>query len=298
MSKDESKKRRYTEEEFALILRKASEIQDSPKGGGKGSAGSGLTLEEVQSIATEAGMDPQAVSRAAALLGAMEWEERSGLAAILFGAPGKFHMDFEVPGKLPPEELGRVLELIRRTAEHQGEAAEVLGGVEWKTVGELSAINVNITPRGDATSIQIVGDRSGAGAVTFTFPMAGAAILVGALGAAFEPTSTVGIVSLISGVLGSGFLVARTLWVTGGRRFHKKLSRLMDVVSTGVQAGTVPPFELGAVEEEPGIRAGRVARKLGVPRSSVTRALPAVEEAGLLLSEDGRGGLWPWRRDP
>jgi len=250
VSNDESKKRRYSEEEFALILRKASEIQDSPKGGGKGGAGSGLTLDEIRSVANEAGIDPVAVSRAAALLGTMEWEERSGLSAAIFGAPGKFHLDFEVPGKLPPEELGRILELIRRSAEHQGEAAEVLGGVEWKTVGELSAINVNITPRGDATSIQIVGDRSGAGAVTFTVPLTVSAILVGALGAAFEPTSAVGIVSLVSGILGGGFLFARTLWVTGGRSFHKKLSRLMDAVSTGVEAGTLPPFKLEEREDE------------------------------------------------
>lgn len=50
------------------------------------------------------------------------------------------------------------------------------------------------------------------------------------------------------------------------------------------------------VRQQPGIRPGRIARRLGVPRSSVTRALPALDEAGLLLSEDRRGGLWPWRR--
>jgi len=32
------------------------------------------------------------------------------------------------------------------------------------------------------------------------------------------------------------------------------------------------------VEQEPGIRPGRVARELGIPRSSVIRALPALEE--------------------
>ena len=65
MSSDETKKRRYTEEEFALILRKASEIQESPGEGPGRHPGQGLTLEEIQSIAAEAGIDPQAVSRAA-----------------------------------------------------------------------------------------------------------------------------------------------------------------------------------------------------------------------------------------
>lgn len=50
------------------------------------------------------------------------------------------------------------------------------------------------------------------------------------------------------------------------------------------------------VEQQPGIHPGQVAHTLHIPRSSVTRALPAMEEAGLLLSEDGKGGLWAWRK--
>lgn len=49
------------------------------------------------------------------------------------------------------------------------------------------------------------------------------------------------------------------------------------------------------VRREPGIRSGGIARKIGIPRSSVTRALPALDDVGMLLSEDRRGGLWPWR---
>ncbi len=252
MSDDDSTRRRYTEEEFALILRKASEIQESPRGGSGKASGQGLTLEEIQSIAGEAGIDPRAISKAAALLGTLEWEEKRGLAAAIFGSPGKYHLNFEVPGTLKPEEIGRLLEVIRRSVEHQGEASEVLGGVEWKTVGELSAINVNISPRGDSTSIQIVGDRAGAGALTFTFPMAGASILVGALGAAFEPSSAAGIVSLIGGLLGSGFLLSRTLWVTGSRRFHKRLTRLMETLSGAVETAALPPPSADSAQRNAG----------------------------------------------
>ncbi|MCJ7629849.1 MAG: hypothetical protein MUO50_15850, partial [Longimicrobiales bacterium] len=140
MSDEGSNKRRYSEEEFALILRKASEIQLSSGNQSARLGTGGLTLEEIRSIATEAGIDPEAVTRAASVLGAMKWDEKAGLAAAIFGGPGKFHLDCELPGRLPPEEMGRILEQIRRAAEHQGEASEVLGGVEWKTVGELSAI--------------------------------------------------------------------------------------------------------------------------------------------------------------
>lgn len=44
------------------------------------------------------------------------------------------------------------------------------------------------------------------------------------------------------------------------------------------------------VEQEPGIRPGRVAKELGIPRSSVMRALPALDDEGLLLYEDQKGG--------
>jgi hypothetical protein len=239
VSNDDSTKRRYSEEEFAIILRKASEMQERP--GIRRGTGEGLSLEEIKSIAGEAGIHPDVVARAAALLGTAQWGEKSGVVAAIFGGAGKYHLDFEIPGRLPPEERGRVLEVIRRVAEHQGDAREVLGGVEWKTVGELSSINVNVSPRGDRTSIQIVGDRGGAGAVTFTLPMAGAAILMGALGGALEPTSALGILSLVTGLLGSGFLLSRTLWVRGGKIFRKRLTRLMDALSGTVEEVAVLP---------------------------------------------------------
>lgn len=50
------------------------------------------------------------------------------------------------------------------------------------------------------------------------------------------------------------------------------------------------------IKEHPGKRPGFVARLLGLNRSEVTRALPALEDKGLLVSEDEKGGLWPFRK--
>lgn len=50
------------------------------------------------------------------------------------------------------------------------------------------------------------------------------------------------------------------------------------------------------IEAHPGKRAGFIARLLRLNRSAVTRALPALEERGLLVSEDMKGGLWPFRK--
>lgn len=50
------------------------------------------------------------------------------------------------------------------------------------------------------------------------------------------------------------------------------------------------------LEQHPGITAAELARKLDVPNSTVQRRLPSMEEAGYLLSEDDKGGLWPFGR--
>lgn len=47
------------------------------------------------------------------------------------------------------------------------------------------------------------------------------------------------------------------------------------------------------VEENPGKKAGFIARLLGLNRSEVTRSLPALDEKGLLVYEDEEGGLYP-----
>ncbi len=51
-----------------------------------------------------------------------------------------------------------------------------------------------------------------------------------------------------------------------------------------------------SIEDYPGKRPGFLARILNLPRSSITRTLPTMEEEGYLLSEDQNGGLWPFSR--
>ena len=52
----------------------------------------------------------------------------------------------------------------------------------------------------------------------------------------------------------------------------------------------------GKFKEHPGRRPGYIARLLGLHRSEVTRALPILEARGYLLSEDEKGGIWPFKR--
>jgi Mn-dependent DtxR family transcriptional regulator len=50
------------------------------------------------------------------------------------------------------------------------------------------------------------------------------------------------------------------------------------------------------IEQNPGRKAGFLAKLLGWNRSEVSRRLPALDEKGYLVSEDEDGGLWPFCR--
>lgn len=50
------------------------------------------------------------------------------------------------------------------------------------------------------------------------------------------------------------------------------------------------------IQENPGISLAELARRLNLSRSTITRRLPSIEEAGYLYFEDEKGGLWPFNR--
>ena len=50
------------------------------------------------------------------------------------------------------------------------------------------------------------------------------------------------------------------------------------------------------VQSSPGILPAGLAEKLQVSRSTITRRLPSMEEAGYLYYEDDEGGLWSFKK--
>lgn len=51
------------------------------------------------------------------------------------------------------------------------------------------------------------------------------------------------------------------------------------------------------IQENPGISQAALAQELDVERSTITRRLPSLEEAGYLYYEDDEGRLWPFDPD-
>ncbi|NIM50388.1 MAG: hypothetical protein GTO22_14250 [Gemmatimonadales bacterium] len=221
--------RRFSDEEFALILRKAAELQE---GGSKPPAlRTGMSLEEIQSIAAEAGIDPDRVAQAASLL---VRSDRPRMAVRLFGGPSSYHLEHTAKGEISQEDLGRMLDVIRKATKHQGQGTRVLDALEWKTQAETSQINVNVTPRDGETTIQIIADRSGTGALmtmVFTMPWVILAVIVGTQ---LDANSLAEVAGILAGAAGGAFVSFRTFWKTTTRRFRRKLAGLMEDLTDAV----------------------------------------------------------------
>ncbi|UCC82111.1 MAG: hypothetical protein JSW46_14085 [Gemmatimonadota bacterium] len=219
--------RRYSDSEFALILRKAFELEEHRTGGG---SGEGLTLQEIQAVAAEMGLDPASVERAAVL----HPVAGEGALVRLFGGPSLYQMQYTAAGEISRDSLTRVVDAIRRVTGHQGKVTEVLGSLEWETVGELSLIHVTVSPLEGQTVVRVLANRGPAGGLTYFLPGVVGLLGIGIIGAITEPTTAVGITSLVAGCLGGAFLTARTIFKTTTKRFRSKLRDLMDATSRAI----------------------------------------------------------------
>ena len=227
---------RYTESEFALILRKALELQDRQGGI---DAGHGLSLREIQAIAAEIGLDPALIERAASLVPHTD----EGRMVRLFGGPSVYQMECVASGEIAREDMGKLVDAIRRVTGHQGQVTEVLGSLEWRTVGEVSQILVTVSPRDGRTSVKILANRGGAGVLTFLFPGLAGLVSIGIAGAIIEPSTVPGVLSIVVTALGGAFLTSRTIWKATTSRFRARLHELMGSLSTTVEHSLEAPTE-------------------------------------------------------
>ncbi len=217
--------RRYSEREFALILRKASELQldDSEAT----APTEGLSLEEIQQIADEAGIDPTLVARAAALIGHgdIAEDERS-----FWGPSATVHISSSVEGELSEDDMRRLMDVVRYRVAKTGTIHEVLGSVAWKADGEETPFEIRVTPRDGRTTVEILNRTQAY--KTLTYVMGGT---IGFL-AALMVLAGLGVpkaVVLVGAFLAApflGVLAARPFWRWWARRWRNSLTDLLDTL--------------------------------------------------------------------
>jgi len=193
--------RRFSEREVALVLRKATEMEEQ-----EGPTGSGLSLRELEQIAGEVGISPAIIQRAVAEL------DRKGERSPVAGAPLSHEAIRAVAGELDPEGVAALLEAVERRSDLVGEVTQALGTTRWTARDRFRTSQVAVTSAKGGTTVRVV-ERASARLkrIFHILPAAWGAMLgVGVVGA-MDPGAPL----LLATILGSaavGGVIGRFAW--------------------------------------------------------------------------------------
>ncbi|MEJ2542162.1 MAG: hypothetical protein P8188_19735 [Gemmatimonadota bacterium] len=217
--------RRFTEEEFAQILHAASEIQ--ARRGTPGTAlaqGTGTSLEEIQAIAREVGIDPDVVAEAASRLVAA----RAGKEGLL---TTHYLLSDTVPGKLSDDGRVAVLQAIRETSAIHGDGDVSGVGVEWSSPkSDTTQFRVSVYDVQGNQEVRVSVDRRGTAILTH-FPTTMLGFVGGmAVAEAVAPGSAWLGAGIVLGGMGGGLALGRTIWRVTERKTRERAERILSSV--------------------------------------------------------------------
>ena len=220
MPHDSQELKRYGDEETALILRRAAELQEPRQRSGRAT---GFTLAEIQQIASEAGIDPARVAEAAALVTVHERDRRGRL----IGAPTRFSYERVIAGEVRDPAWGVLVDEIREAIDKPGQVGHVAGALEWVYEGEGDWIRVGVTSRAGETQIHLRASRgaeaSGVLSLSTITGMALAAVTAALLGFEAGPEFW----AAIGGGTGGGAAFGVAAWKRLSSRWERRLSTLV-----------------------------------------------------------------------
>lgn len=251
--------RQYSESEIAQLLKRATELQNLDQG----SKGSGLSLEDVEQIAVETGIDPTYVRAAAAdLLRAPEAPRKKGFRIL--GAPVYLDAERTVDGPLSDEVWAGIADELSRTYRTSGRSQAVGAGREWTYGGSrtLREVRVSATPVRGKTRIRITEEFGREAFLNFFLPLYAVGILTGVvLGEALSLGPEIAITSVIA-ALATVFFAIRMIFSARVRRREDKHRELLDRLETLVESSSDELSEgavSGALPESAGTtRAARI----------------------------------------
>ncbi len=147
-----SNKRLYTEKEISAILKRSGELQSK-----RGDLPSqGLSIDELQQIAREVGIDPDLVTEAAT-----ELERTGGVKERrrLAGMPIELAVERVVSGEITDAQWSDIAAEIGDAFGLVGSSSQVGRMMQWTHTGRrTSQLQVTLTPRDGQTKIRIHGN--------------------------------------------------------------------------------------------------------------------------------------------
>ncbi len=234
--------RRYSDDEIARLLQRATELAHEPRP----REAEGMTLVELESIAREAGIDPRLLQRAATELD--REPERKGLGPLLAGDTINLVIERSFDGELAVSDLEGLVPMINSAADTTGNVALVGKTLNFNGGGQQSSRSVQILVSSRAGKTQVrLEERYGqlAGGL-FGGILGGGGGGVGIAAGAGIGGST-GSIALGLGipllVVGGCYALARTIFRSVVRKRRKKLTDLVNQIAAVVEESTrrLPP---------------------------------------------------------
>ncbi len=202
--------RRFDEDQFAEILRRAAEMQVRPparkddSGATDPGVGTGMSLADIQAIAAEVGIDPKLVDRAAALV-----VDDSGATE---GLGHRWVLENSMSGQLSEEDKVRLLRAIRDTTGSHGDSNVAGAGLEWRyQSGDGAMVLVTAEPFDGRTELRVSVDASVPAVGSQLFSTLAGGLAGVAIGMSGDPGTAAGI-ALVAAGGGLGLGVGRLVW--------------------------------------------------------------------------------------
>jgi len=233
------RERQYSEEEVALIIKRAAELQQTEQTEQEPSTA--LSLIEVEQIAKEAGIDPRLIRRAA--LG-LDQPAQTNRPSPWLGAPTRLVFERVVEGEVPTEEFEGLVAEVRRTLGQNGLPSVLGRSLAWTSTisGRRRAqgrnVDVSIVPRGGVTTIRVEEEmRNIAGALVGGIVGGGGggtsgAVIGGSMAAWHSAPISVG---LLACSISFFYMLARTIYNGIAVKREKELSELIGRLETQVE---------------------------------------------------------------
>ena len=234
MTEEERSSRRYSEKEVGLILRRATEFQRSEP---SVADPTGLTLAELEEVASEVGIDPAYLRRAAAEL---EVGAASGPWERLLGAPIAFVLERTIPGELPESSFEELVPMMQAATVGQGNASAVGKTLTWSSRSDTntSSQQVLVTCRDGETLIRVEERLAGFAGGLFGGLMGGGGVGVGigvggALGTALG--SVAFMIAFPVAIIGASYGAARGFFAAHVRKRRARMQVLLDQLAERVE---------------------------------------------------------------
>ncbi len=215
----------YTDKEIGELIKRATELQKE----GKESQKRGLSLEEIEHIAVDIGIDPEYLREAAEELGSdMYTDKDSGF----WGNPFAVEQRRVVKGSVSQKQWEQIVQHLRRVTGSVGKTDTLGSTREWRRFIKdgsytLEHTQVRVNPRDNQTAVEVHKHYRGGAYIAYLLGI----LLSGSIAGIFLDGS--GLSNLIStaivggSILGGlgGVRIALTAWK---RHQRKKLSGLMN----------------------------------------------------------------------